>query len=479
MSNNKKSPQYQDKKGSPIVKPSYGNDNYFGIVSGAQADRQNWLIRKLKSTVAVTTFVGQTFGWGVKETLNFKKNWIVENHDQQHGLDDGRSEMSHALSGVVETLGTGNFLPAVGRISALSFDLLHSVNLVRHSEGYDYMKDKRISLDLPDFVKNRIDGTVDAQSLSFKFSKNANNWKKTAEVFTDEYNRWLLVNKGLNLKMFPNAAGRTAEVTTGLGFLIVGTLIANQNGVDTSAFDQVRGYTEAAIGAGGLAAAVVDIMITESEEDSDVEVGDHSQFINAYRVQGESAVKSILQYIPRTLATMYNENQILKMFSELQSEESSEKFTEFENDFVLQNLLVMATKRREKSSSLANAFRGVVGSAVGDFKELGDHFKDVAKEMKKSDASFSVLLQDLKSQPARYGGAAQMVTAQLYLPLAGMTAIWGAAVATSPVVGGVFLASGAAMGASWFFAHRGYAAKSKMSLLGVEVSGNGSKPSPY
>ena len=483
-SSNNQSSEDQSKKGSPIVEPSHSNDNHFGVVPDAQADRENWLIHKLKSTGSILGFVGTTMKWGTIQTLDFKNNNIVENHDQQHGLDDGRSELFHALSGVVETIATGNPEPSM-RVPALASDYLHSNNLVRHSGGRDMMTGEPNTINVPDYVQNVIDslreekeveGQFDVQNLQYQFSKNATNWQKVAETFTDEYNRWLSVNRFFNLKAFPTSAGRTIEMTTGVGFMVVGTLIANQQDVGMEIFNNTRGGLEFFIGLTTVVSTSIDMFVSEEDEDSDIEVGDHSEFINTSRAEKERAITSILKYIPRTLATMHNDSQIFEMLAEVQ--ESPEKTKEFEEDIVLQQLLKSAVKRQEKSSSLTQSFRSVVGDVIGDIKEQVDHLKDVRDNMRQSDKPVAVLSQDLKSKPTRYGGMVQLIGSQAYLPLAGVTAIWGAAVASSPVMAGAYIVSGAVMGASWFYSHRGNVAKTKMTLRGININEDGSKPAP-
>jgi|GEM_PF-3968168 len=438
----------------------------------------------LQKVIAPTVFVAETMTWGLQETFNFRKNWVVPQHDRQHGLDDGRSESFYIASGVSEAIFTGDALTAVGRFFALFPDVLHSVNLVRHSEGKDLMKGgNAVVPEIPDFVRESIGrDAIDAQSLRFKFTDGKSKLGQSSEILMDKYNRWLLLNRSFNFKMFPNGAGRMAEMTTGLGLLIVGSLVANKDGANTANFDVIRGYMEAAIGAGSLAAGVVDIFVTESDEDSNIEVQDHSDFIRVKKSSSETSLSSLLKagprYIHNSLARMHNDNKIIDQYAELVASNDQDKIEDFKADPILKELLQKAELRQKESSSLSRVFRSVAGSVIGDFKELGDHFSDVLKMMKTSSSPMAVMYQDLRSAPSRYAGAVQLATSQLLLPLAVYTSVAGA-INSETTLGKVgFVIAGMAMSASWFFKHRGCAAKTKMSLRGTMVGGDNDNDAP-
>jgi hypothetical protein len=256
-------------------------------------------------------------------------------------------------------------------------------------------------------------------------------------------------------------------MATGLGLTAVGTALMARNG---GTFDDVRGAMEFAIGATSLIAGGVDIFITESEEDN-VDLVSHDEFIQAKSDPNESRRSSLAKALPRYamrgIAHLHNDNKILEKFAEIQ--DSPDLLKAFEDDEALMTLFKAAEERQKKHSSLTNTFRSVAGSVIGDFKELSDHFGDVADKMRSNDNKMGVLMADLKSAPARYAGAVQLAGAQLLLPLAAYTALGGSLEGASAIEKAGFIASGLLMTSSWFFKHRGCAAKTRMSLRGITV----------
>lgn len=363
------------------------------------------LKNRLKQVFNLASFVAETTIWGLKETLDFKNNWRVPDHGRQHGLDDGRAEIFYILSGVVEALFTGQPLTALGRTISLFTDLFHSVNLVRHSGGKDLMKNGApMEFDIPDYVAEKISGVTDVQALRFHFSKDGFA-EKIREMWEDPYNRWLLTNRLLNFKMFPNGAGRTAEMTTGLGLTIVGLLIAHGNGGNSQTFDIVRGMLEASMGAGSLASGFIDILVREEKE------------------REENADEKLLETKPAN-ASPYQAGWLKRCFSAVAG------------DFIELKDHIAAVLEKIRSSD---------------------------------DPFYTTLRKDLQSAPTRYSGAIQLAAAQLLVPLAVYTALGGAVSAQTPAGKAGFVLAGASMATSWFFKHRSCMEKTRMSLRGVTV----------
>jgi hypothetical protein len=284
--------------------------------------------------------------------------------------------------------------------------------------------------------------------------------------------------------MFPNGAGRLAEMITGLGLSAVGTALYMRNG---GTFDDIRGMLEGAIGATSLLAGTVDILVTESESEEDTtNLESHDEFMSSGPDTEESkklsGLTAIPRYMRRTIAALYNDNKILEQFADIQ--DKPDLLDIFQNDPVRVKFLTDAAARRAQSLNLTNTFRSVAGSIINDFKELGDHFGEVLSKIRSNDndkdgtlsrlkASTSILMDDVKSAPARYAGAVQLAGAQLFLPLAAFTAVGGMMTGKTTVEKAGFLVCGAWMTTSWFFKHRGCAAKTRMTLRGITVGEDG------
>lgn len=429
------------------------------------------IVKKSSSALDKIRFVPETLVWGTWQSVDPRKNWDGESHSVQHGVNDARSEISMMLSGTMEALGTGNYLTAIGRPFALVFDLLHSTNLVRNpGDGRDRMTGKLLEFNIPKYVVlPEGDGPVDAQDLRMVSLLGAG--KRPSAVFGRvAHNTWLFTNRAFNLKMFPNAAGRTVELTTGLGLLILGSILATQNGGNTTTFDFIRGLMEAGIGAGTAVAATIDIMASQNATDEEEEAEELGEFIQVKRSESVVSTPSLLTAVPRAmmrmLADMYNDATLSANINEILEAEGDEGVREY-----LNRPEVVEVLERQRKNMIPDAVRGVIGNAVGEVKELKDSFSGIAERRANGEGKIRSIINDLKDAPPRYGGAVQLATGQLALPLAIFTGVGGVVQHSGSIPAMLgFAASGACMLLSYYFKNRSSIAKTKMTLRGTELN---------
>ncbi len=446
-------------------------------------------------------YVWETMKYGYSHVFARGIDWSKEEHDRQHGVYDARSEISMMLGSALEGITTGDYKTTLGLVLWLQPDALHSFNLVRCSGGYDYLKNEKITFKIPPYVAERLPETgIDVQSLRFDTSASPRTiewmlgaelekyvikrlayglgsiFSRVADPLISPFNQWLAANSVLNLKMFPNKAGRFVEMATGLAFIGVGSVLA-VSGAPTEQmreFNDVRGALAIAIGSGTVAAATIDIAVNQSEEKEETADADIRDSFIVRKSTSETSLSSVLKAFPRYIlgkaANLHNDAQVKNL--------SEEDLTRLMQDPEMVKIVEDSVARSKKGSLLPEVVRGIAVSVISEIKDLNDEFDPLRENLKQDKGVFAKLrsvMKDIRQAPPRWGGTVHLTTSQL-LPVLGLYTAVGGIQNAPTLMGQIGLAvSGAFICASYGYKNLSLVNKAHMTLLGTRIGEAGPK----